>query len=951
MTKADAPGEITIRDPTVGSTERVTLQRIEPTEAKETLGIHIAFDGTWLGEYQHLLDKAKSYADHIRNSGLDKGDALYSLKSVIFMTFKYPLAAISLTKKQWEKIMKVCLEAGLPKSGIARNFPNVAIYAPLKFQGLDIFHLYDAQNLEQIFTLVDHCNRNTITGNLISLCYQSMILELGIPGACFSHSYDQLQHCVTTSWIKSLWKYCWDRSLTIHNPVPMPPLMRTNDRYLMDVFYQSDSFTPRCLERIKTCMHFLRVFTVSDIATASGKRLRPGLYWGKRDSNALNKLDWPRQPPSLGDATFWEFWQQALDTCIIHDDPLRKLQTPLGSWRENPWNFCPYLVSVAEERLYCRQTNDSWDEYKPLLPFRVGRTFQLQHRVQSLPEDAAPANARNGAPNHLIFEGFDEGPVYEPPLQYPDPTNYEAMRLSMTEQDLWAVEHILSVDQGSNFATSIQEGTARAVSDGSYKEGKGSSAYILCGSDETLWVRGLNRSPGAPDIQCPYRSETCGVLGILINTTMTVKLHQVPSGEVEIGFDGESVISKLESEVPIKPSAPHYDLLLRCHEEIKTLRSLHIGVKLRHIMGHADDKKGAPLDWWEQRNVEMDTAAKDYLFTTWDRSPQYPFVGNNVWQLAYRGLPQSRVNKTYLYEQFHSFGIRTYWEGKHKIPHRRFHNINWKASKAALLKHYTGKRRWLTKQATGFAGTGRMMRLRRSWAHSNCPRCAATNEKPAHVLSCPSLGARATWHEGLDALDVWMTKVDTDPDLQSALMSRLRAWPRPPMEAFETPPSSIRQALYDQDKLGWYNFLLGRISLQFSSAQDEHYQAIDSQRTGQSWTTQLITELYKITWSMWEHRNFIRHNQPHPDWDPQGTGDLLDRLAWQWDLGPSCLLADDKALFRNYKKAELRDGDPDELALWLEQVQMARDQALKAVAGMTLDGERAGMRRWLIPLG
>jgi len=179
MTKEDVPGEISIRQP--GTEERTTLHRIEPNESKVTLGVSIAFDGSWTGEFERLKAKAKTYASRIWTGSLTRNEGLYSLRNSIFATFKYPLAAINLSKEQWETIMSIAMQAGLPKSGISRKFPLMGIYSPHKYQGLGFMHLYDEMHLEHLTVLLDHCNRNTLTGHLLQICYQDIKLEIGLP--------------------------------------------------------------------------------------------------------------------------------------------------------------------------------------------------------------------------------------------------------------------------------------------------------------------------------------------------------------------------------------------------------------------------------------------------------------------------------------------------------------------------------------------------------------------------------------------------------------------------------------------------------------------------------------------------------------------------------------------------------------------------------------------------
>ena len=68
---------------------------------------------------------------------------------------------------------------------------------------------------------------------------------------------------------------------------------------------------------------------------------------------------------------------------------------------------------------------------------------------------------------------------------------------------------------GGNVAAAILRGDARAVSDGSYKQKHGTSAFVLHGDSHFKAIRGRNVIPGRPEEQCAYRSELGGVVGIV----------------------------------------------------------------------------------------------------------------------------------------------------------------------------------------------------------------------------------------------------------------------------------------------------------------------------------------------------------------------------------------------------------------------------------------------------
>ena len=166
QTKLDAPGEVTIRAP--DSEERVTLQRYEPHESQETLGIALAMDGNQKGERELLRQRAEEFADKLRTApGLKPNDAWEAVLTQIMATFKYPAAATQLTEDDWTYICAPVFKAGLPKAGISRMFPHASLYGPLLFQGMGLLHPFHNQELEHLSVILKHCTDDTLTGQLI----------------------------------------------------------------------------------------------------------------------------------------------------------------------------------------------------------------------------------------------------------------------------------------------------------------------------------------------------------------------------------------------------------------------------------------------------------------------------------------------------------------------------------------------------------------------------------------------------------------------------------------------------------------------------------------------------------------------------------------------------------------------------------------------------------------
>ena len=92
-TKDDMPGEFNILD---NDGIRHPIQRFEPSEGKETLGVCLAMDGNEEAQYDHLMAKAELFASQIRGADVDHNTAFYTLQNSFMKTIEYCLPAVNL---------------------------------------------------------------------------------------------------------------------------------------------------------------------------------------------------------------------------------------------------------------------------------------------------------------------------------------------------------------------------------------------------------------------------------------------------------------------------------------------------------------------------------------------------------------------------------------------------------------------------------------------------------------------------------------------------------------------------------------------------------------------------------------------------------------------------------------------------------------------------------------
>jgi len=107
----DIPGSLFVHD---HQGQCTVIPRLEPSEARWTLGVCIAPNGNMHTELQYLVSVAMEWHNKMSHSRLSQYDATFSLHQVIFRKLNYPLLATTFTPDQAKCIMAPILRQGLP---------------------------------------------------------------------------------------------------------------------------------------------------------------------------------------------------------------------------------------------------------------------------------------------------------------------------------------------------------------------------------------------------------------------------------------------------------------------------------------------------------------------------------------------------------------------------------------------------------------------------------------------------------------------------------------------------------------------------------------------------------------------------------------------------------------------------------------------------------------------
>ena len=917
--KEELPGDLWVKN---FDGKSVRLNRLEAKEARETLGIFIAMDGNRNKQVEFLQHKARIYNEQLRTGVIERRHAWYSYTASFSRILEYPMEAIDLSRDEWESIIKLFIGTLLSKAGIVKTFPRTSVFSSERFQGLGLAHPFYSQKIKHINVLLGVEGLNNQTNSLLKTAWEECQEESGVVG-CLVKGPKELIQLTTNTWIKSTMLFAMEHNLHINFPTTNKSLQREEDKSIMEEFYTLE-LTMGELNQLNQCRLWLGVSTMADISSADG--IKPLL------SNSLeillsrfNRNSIKRRRPKKEQLN-WKLWDSTIKKCKIKTSSGAWLH-PLGNWKEHLVRQWRYRYSKNMDRLYILHGH-VWVEHVRSSHSRRGRTMTgkfINNGILkgTLPSDSVRADAYRLTNNSIRVCGVDKEPTRR--NNNPQIASWEDC---VNTAEKWCIENMVNGQDGKIIADAIQNNTALAVSDGSFKNERGTSAIIIeKEGDETSRLIIANRVPGTQGDHNPYRAEICGVMGIITCIEAICKYYNIRAGRLRLGLDGESVIKALKRQ-NLSTSQDSFDIL----QVIKLkLDRLAIQVDMFWIKGHQDDngKRMESLPYDSQLNIMCDSLAKSYWNETIGKGDNFDSrqVSHLGCHLSWNNKHLTKMDKELLYDL--TYGINNsveYCVKRIPLEYGSYEDINWDAVKKAVKGLKLGQKHWLAKHIAGMSSIGVSMLRRGEWNHDKCPVCLKERETNDHVLLCRDKRARDKWKEGVSILLENLDNMNTEPFIYKIIENRLLSWPKRNHYKFsyDSIPPTTRQAMEAQDLIGWRPFIYGRISVLWQDAQKE-WLVHDSTKwklSYTSWSAGLVKGLFHLIRGMWDHRNLILHDKNH-----KWTKD--DRRGWNkqvryfyrlfktkpWSNKDKRFFAKDKKIVLAYEDAQKQQ--------WLRSVHQA----------------------------
>jgi hypothetical protein len=249
---------------------------------------------------------------------------------------------------------------------------------------------------------------------------------------------------------------------------------------------------------------FLRVFWVSEITTGDGRYVNWYAAKGLPNPTPSNPWKWPKE--MLPNKSDWESWKKGLQKLGLQTRGGQiALHQPVGAWIQAV--DCVWFYDPTCNRLLNRITGQIYT-HRGGRPTRHAKSCFTLANVDNadFPMDRGVTVIQRN--NYIQVEsgaGIESSAV----LEY---TDFQQFLRSQPQWLWWAGQIQVDNTALGTITEDLRRGSAIVVSDGSYKDQKGTAAIVIEGRKSGLRIASVVRVPGDRDVQCTYRSEAAGIL-------------------------------------------------------------------------------------------------------------------------------------------------------------------------------------------------------------------------------------------------------------------------------------------------------------------------------------------------------------------------------------------------------------------------------------------------------
>jgi hypothetical protein len=699
-------------------------------------------------------------------------------------------------------------------------------------------------------------------GKLVRVALQWAQYCVGTGRAILEDTTTSLPH-LESEWITSLRNYLRIINGKIQvDQTGVPPHMRENDQYLMDIVIQQQKYKPHQIKRINYCRLYLNVTTVSEITNARGDMIDPAMMNGNREST-ISKPKWQGVNQQKPDRVSWNLWRQVCKSISHKRNNKWYLNQQLGKW-VNPHQTTrrqwPFWYDGQTDTLY-KETSEGITRYERMwYYFDDEGTKETTLPPTSFPVDVDRLHqAFRLQPNQIDNQAIE----HSAPRPIEDATTIQqAINQALPwEQELIGGISLLVQEETMKQAI---EGDIKIACDGSVQKEKASFAWVMATKEGSRLATCSGPAYGCKPTS--YRAEGYGILSTMRFLALLVKRYG-NIGPCQIVCDNEAMVKEFNTTFDHRKAQPNHttiaewDILI---EVWKTKEQLsEKSITMNHIKGHADNQQSYNrLTLLQQLNVDADKLANEYIqdHPTKNYTKANIFPSSGIQFHLEKGTITNQLKRNMKEARRHAPHVK-YLCKKNGWDEEKFDTIAWEQHRRAINRHIKQKVT-MVKYLNGISPVGKVVSRYDKKYTAQCPSCDEPVETQDHLHQCNN-PTREQWRQQLkDSTLQVMERYGCTESMKKLWLDGIEKGLKPEEDTMVECDPTLQTIRDAQQHIGWNQMLKGRIAKAWIQYQREAMgEAATKRRNATTWSTEMVSTIFEQWLKLWKMRNEDRHGK------------------------------------------------------------------------------------------
>jgi hypothetical protein len=450
-------------------TTHQTVPSTSAYKAYKTLGCYKSPSGAQSTQLQVLQKKCDRHARIVSTSALSRQEAWTYYFSKYLTSPGYPLPVCHFSPVELQRLERKVLPALFARSGFNRNTSRNVLFGPTRLGGAGFRPFSTEQGVGQLQFFVKHWTHPLEPGQLLRVAVAWAQVNVGVSYSIFNNVVPRLPH-FESKWLQSLRNFLRLLQGQLRLDITfVPEIQRVNDSHIMDHVLERGSFSRADICRINYCRLYLQAVTVSDISTASGTKLAPGIRSG--DPTLWSGVTrYHKTNQARPNSSSWRLWSKAM-ALISDDDTLR---VPLRQWMVPPSRqrrLWPVYYDPNTNAMFFRKkaTFDRHDAPDTRFSFHPTSTELM------LPETAYPITVQEVDCGWIV----DAYSSYCPKIPSLPPSSFSSFCSLLDDWESRLLSTVTFLYDPFNLASLLETSKFQACSDGSAVAFVGTYGWVL----------------------------------------------------------------------------------------------------------------------------------------------------------------------------------------------------------------------------------------------------------------------------------------------------------------------------------------------------------------------------------------------------------------------------------------------------------------------------------------